>query len=324
MEACSKSPEPSASETSTRLRYPEGRRFAFTIFDDTDKSTVENVGPVYELLADCGIRTTKSVWVLAPSEKPILDGSTLAEPGYADFIFGMKDKGFEIGLHNVTSHGVHRDVTQEGLEQFRRKFGHYPRSHTNHLSNAENMYWGAARLSGLACRLVYKAATIRRPRKFYGHVPASPYFWGDLCREHITYVRNFTFRDINVLNVNPTIPYHDPSKPYVKWWFSSTCAPGVDSFCEVLSPANQQRLEDEGGLCIIYTHFANGFVRDGVLNAEFRRLIEMLAGRNGWFVPVSTMLDWLQGQGRSGNIPAAELRAMERRWLSEKIRAEFH
>ena len=37
------------------VRWPHGRRFAFTVFDDPDAQTVESGRPVYALLADLGI-----------------------------------------------------------------------------------------------------------------------------------------------------------------------------------------------------------------------------------------------------------------------------
>ena len=43
------------------IPWPHGKRFAFTVFDDTDSATLENVSPVYALLRDLGFRTTKSV-----------------------------------------------------------------------------------------------------------------------------------------------------------------------------------------------------------------------------------------------------------------------
>lgn len=33
-----------------RIDWPDGKAFAFTIFDDTDFPTLDNVGPVYALL----------------------------------------------------------------------------------------------------------------------------------------------------------------------------------------------------------------------------------------------------------------------------------
>jgi hypothetical protein len=40
--------------------FPGGKCFAFTIFDDTDVATVENIRPIYLLLEDLGMRTTKT------------------------------------------------------------------------------------------------------------------------------------------------------------------------------------------------------------------------------------------------------------------------
>ena len=36
----------------TPVSFPDGKDFAFTIFDDTDGSTIENVKPVYDYLYD--------------------------------------------------------------------------------------------------------------------------------------------------------------------------------------------------------------------------------------------------------------------------------
>jgi len=35
---------------SRSLEFPYGKRFAFTVLDDTDVATVQNVAPVYALL----------------------------------------------------------------------------------------------------------------------------------------------------------------------------------------------------------------------------------------------------------------------------------
>ena len=47
------------------MDFPGVKRFAFTVFDDTDHATVRNTAPVYALLEELGI-TTKSVWVYPP------------------------------------------------------------------------------------------------------------------------------------------------------------------------------------------------------------------------------------------------------------------
>lgn len=46
-------------------RFPDGKRFAFSVFDDTDGGTTANLRPVYQLLDELGIFVTKSVWPLA-------------------------------------------------------------------------------------------------------------------------------------------------------------------------------------------------------------------------------------------------------------------
>ena len=53
---------------------------------------------------------------------------------------------------------------------------------------------------------------------FRGHVEGDPLFWGDLCRDRVRYVRNFTFADVNTLASCPLMPYHDPKRPW--------CGPG--------------------------------------------------------------------------------------------------
>jgi hypothetical protein len=301
------------------MSFPGNKAFAFTIFDDTDGSTPANVGPVYECLHDLGFRTTKSVWPVRPTQPVLIGGDTLDDPANRKFALELQEKGFELAYHNATSHGCTSERAKAAMEQFRSILGDYPKVHCNHYSNMDNLYWGAARLRGFLPRLVYRLATIRKSRAFEGHVPSSPYFWGDLCRQHVQYVRNFVFREINILNVNPTLPYHDPSKPYVNWWFSSTEAGNVRSFVQAIGPEAQERLEAENGVCIMYTHFSNGFARDGAVDPEFRKLMTMLAKRNGWFVPVGQLLDYLKPI-RGGDIPPAELRAMEWRWIGEKLR----
>jgi hypothetical protein len=86
------------------------------------------------------------------------------------------------------------------------------------------------------------------------------------------------------------MPYHDPDRPFVRNWFASSEGPSVESFDRTLSEANQERLEIEGGACIMYTHFANGFYDNGCLDSRFVRLMQRLGSRPGWFVPVSTLL----------------------------------
>jgi hypothetical protein len=303
------------------LAFPGGRSFAFTIMDDTDVATLENVGPVYRLLEELGFRTTKTVWpVRCPEGSPNFSASdTLEDPAYLDFVLGLRTRGFEIAYHGATMESSTRERTKRALARFRELFGGPPRVYANHAYNQENLYWGSDRLDDPLLRALYKR-TEGRPAGFYqGHVQGTAWWWGDLASQ-ITYIRNLTFSDINVLRVNPSMPYRDAQRPAVPWWFSASDAEDVDAFNALISPAAQDRLEREGGVCIVATHLGKRFTEGGVVNPETRHLLQRLAAKPGWFVPVGDLLDWLRTQRRdASDLPRGEWRRMQWRWASDLI-----
>lgn len=302
------------------IQWPEAKRFAFSVCDDTDLATLENVRPVYDFLAELGFRTTKSVWPLAGDlQRAAYPGATCDDAEYCRWAQQLQAQGFEIALHNVTYHTSPRDVTRAGLERFRELFGHDPAICINHSQNAEAIYWAEARVTGIHVPIYGLLTRFRRCGKYRGHREGDPLFWGDLCQQRVKYVRNFTFADVNTLAACPWMPYHDPRRPYVNYWFASTEGPNVESFVAALSEQNQQRLEDEGGACIMYTHFALGFCRNGRLDERFRQLMQRLAERPGWFVPVSTLLDHILAQRGHCALTDAQRRRLERRWLWQRI-----
>jgi hypothetical protein len=181
------------------------------------------------------------------------------------------------------------------------------------------MYWGAARLSGTA-RLVYKLAKKDGAVQYSGHVQGSPYYWGDLCRDRVRYCRNFVFREVNTLAACPMQPYHDPARPDVRFWYASSEGADPQAFVNTISEANQDRLEAEQGACITYTHFGKGFVEAGNPSARFRELMDRLSRKNGWFVPVSTLLDHIREQRGDYTISSRERAALEWRWLRQKLK----
>ena len=153
------------------IAWPNGKDFAFTIVDDTDGSTMENVPPVYALLADLGFRTTKSIWVLDGDPRA---GLACDDRRYRDWAVGLQEQGFEIALHNVSSVTSSRERTIQGLDRFRDIFGADPAVHVNHDRCGENMYWGSARVSGMN-RRVYDALNRQASGiPFAGHVESSP------------------------------------------------------------------------------------------------------------------------------------------------------
>jgi hypothetical protein len=305
---------------SAPARWPDGKTFAFTVFDDTDNMTRDVGTRVYGLLADLGFRTTKSVWPIRGAVDPTIGGATCADPAYRAWAQSLQAQGFEIALHGVSYASAERAEIAAGLAAFRDHFGHDPYSHANHADSLDSLYWGEARLSGPA-RLAYRALTRAPPGRWQGHVPGSPYFWGDLCRERVRYVRNFVFGDVDTLARCPRMPYHDPARPFVNYWFASTEGSDVRSFGRALSERNQDRLEAAGGACVMYTHFASGFVDGTTPDPRFVRLMTRLAAKGGWFVPVATMLDHLRAAGSGGGtITAAERARLERAWLRHKLR----
>jgi hypothetical protein len=307
------------------LAFPGGRTFAFTIMDDTDVSTLANVRPVYELLDELGFRTTKTVWPVGCPEgsRNFSESDTLEDGPYLDFVLGLQARGFEIAYHGATMESSTRERTERALARFRELFGGPPRVYANHAYNQENLYWGAARLDDPLLRALYRRVE-GRPAGFYqGHVEGTPWWWADLAGQ-ITYIRNLTFSDINVLRINPTMPYHDARRQAVPWWFSASDAEDVTAFNELIAPAAQDRLEREGGVCIVATHLGKRFTEGGVVNPETRRLLERLAAKPGWFVPVGELLDWLRGQrGGVRDLPRSEWRNMQWMWARSLLRRQF-
>ena len=191
------------------------------------------------------MRITKSVWVLEPDGEPKYGGESCEDPAYLEWVRALKQDGHEIALHNVSSSTATRERTRLGFERFRELFGEDPRSLANHTGNDEAIYHGEARVTGVR-RGIYNVLTRgRRHNVFKGHVLGSPLFWGDICHEHVTYVRNFVYRDINTLKSCPYMPYHDASKPYVRQWFAGAEGASLGAFVSNMAEGNQQRLEDE-------------------------------------------------------------------------------
>ncbi len=303
-----------------RVRWPDGKQFAFTIFDDPDGQTVEVGRRVYGVLADLGFRTTRGVWPGRPVRTPNSKGAACDDEGYRRHTQALQTLGFEVGYHNHTKHSSTRDEIIGGLDAFRDYFGHDPMAMANHY-NADAIYWGPARLTPPVRGLYVVATAGRTNGRHFGHVPGHPSFWGDVCRERVRYCRNFVFADVNTLRACPWMPYHDESKPLVNAWYASTEGSDAPRFVAAVSEANQDRLEAEGGACIMYTHFGHRFVdeADGTLLPRFTTLMRRLSRKNGWFVPVSALLDYLGTQHGVTELDPRRRRRLEARWLWEKL-----
>jgi hypothetical protein len=289
------------------MRFPDGRRFAFTILDDTDDSTLENVRPVYDRLRELGLRTTKTVWPVDCPEgsRNYFAADTLARPAYLEFVKQLVADGFELASHGATMESSPRERTQRALAFLQQHFGALPRLHANHGENRENLYWGLERFQSPPVRALVRIVG-RHPRgRFAGERPESPYYWGDLFVRHFEYLRNFTFSSLDMQVCNPEMPYRLASTPEVGGWFSTSDVPDLAAFRRLVTRARLEALERRGGVCILSTHLGKGFARDGRLDPVFDETLQYIASRPGWFVPVSTLLDHLRAERRRNRGPEA-------------------
>jgi hypothetical protein len=306
-----------------RIAWPAGKRFAFSVFDDTDLSVPGNFEAVYDLLGSLGMRTTKSVWPATGGDLQPRGphGSTCDDGEYLQTVLQLQRSGFEIGYHNSYFEGLPSRRVEEALDRFRLLFGHDPSSMANHAESSEGIYWGYDRLSGMP-RTIYRVLMRRfGANPHCGHIPGSPHFWGDLCRQRIGYVRNFVFGGIDTLAACPMMPYHDPLRPYVRAWYAASDARVLGSCLKLLSERNQDLLEESGGACIVYTHFGADFQQGQRVDERFAHLLRRLAQKDGWFVPVSTLLDHIRSQRGLVTLSAAQRRRLEWRWIAHKLAA---
>ncbi len=278
------------------MEYPGGKAFAFTILDDTDDSTLENVRPIYELLHELGLRTTKTVWPLACAEGSRLyfAGETLDSEPYLDFTHQLAQRGFELAWHCATMESSRRGRTAQAFDFFRKEFGFLPAIHCNHGRNRENVYWGPNRYQSLVLHWAWRLYAHRKGMPAYsGESRGSPYFWGDLCRRHFRFVRNFTFSELNLLKVDRHSPYRLSRARYAPYFFSTSDAPNVRAFNRLVTRESIDRLVREAGVCILSTHLGKGFVKGGRIDPQVEESLRYLVSRPGWFVPASSILDHL-------------------------------
>lgn len=312
---------PTSRSDAPRAAFPGGRRFAFSIIDDTDVATLENMRPFYECLRRLGLRTTKTVWPVGCPEgsRDYAISATLEDPAHLAYIRELHAAGFEITWHSATMESSTRERIIRAIAELQDRIGVAPRVHANHAFNRENLYWGRDRLDDPWLRALFGRLAGVPADHYAGHVPGTPHFWGDLARTHVEYVRNLTFRDIDTTAVNPSMPYQDPRRPYGRWWFSASDAEDADAFVRLLRDENLERLESRGGVCIVATHIGKGFAPGGRLRADVEARLEALAARPGWFVPVGPLLDELRQRHGGGPLSAAEWRRMQWRWAWDTL-----
>lgn len=303
-----------------KVTWPNNKKFAFTIVDDTDRSVLHRVKSVYDFLYSQGIITTKTVWVYPPQDN--MTGDCLMDSDYLDFIKDLQSKGYEIALHNVGAGKFERKEIINGVKFFEEKLGMKPNMHIDHMSNPDNIYSGYERFQTI---LKYSMLALYKDKRIcFGSNPESKHFWGDVAKKTIKYMRNYTFNGINTLKIDPLMPYIDKQKEqYSNYWFSSSDGHTSKEFNALITKENVDKLVKEGGLCIVYTHFARFADENGVLNKEFEEKIKYLASKDGWFAPASEILDYLLQQkdkeNKSHYASKYHLNKLDAKWLFDRV-----
>ena len=303
----------------TKIEWPKGKSFAFSIIDDTDNAFVDNIKPIYDYLNSIELKTTKTVWVYPPRDQ--FTGACLEDEDYLSFIKNLKDQGFEIELHNVGSGNFSREEIITGVEKFKAHMGYYPQMHINHSQNPDNIYWGHKRF---VPPLSWISKLLFSKRKFEGEDEKSPHFWGDLVTKHIKYTRNHVFNGSNTQKYDDIMPYRVKKKKHSAYWFSSSDGHTVEEFNFFLSKKNIDKLESEGGYCIMYTHFASGFLDENKeLNSETKAALDYLISKNGWFVPSGQLLDYLLEKRTKKTASYWSLLRLDMKWVFDRVRKKI-
>src|SRR6266545_3980467 len=226
----------------------------FCITDDTDAATLESVQIVYDFLSSIRLLTSKTVWVFEPEEPcgipplppSIQRGITLQDSRYLDYCRKLAARGFEICLHGASAGNNRRERTARALQFVAEQFGPAG-TFICHAKNAENIYWHEGVVPWGALR--WALSRLSRYR-CSGEDPESPYFRGDLCREHVRHIRLFRTRKIDTLAANPSMPYFEAEKPFVRGWFGAT----KRSFRDCTTAEALEELKRGHGLCVLYQY----------------------------------------------------------------------
>src|SRR5262245_48684897 len=239
--------------------FPYGKTFAVAFVDDTDMATLPKIAPVYRCLDEHGIRSTKTVWTL-PASAPsgslpycYAGTTTLQDRDYRRYCERLQGRGYEIAMHTASGGDNVRERTIEAYERFEAIFGHPPHTNIMHGRNRDNLYWGKHSVRHPLLRRIVGAF---EPQSFFGHRPDSEYFWGDVCQAKTRYVRVFDTLETNTLAFDPAMPYHDPAKPHVPWWFSASFTNGWN-FATLLACEKLEALRSQRGASIVHLHRAD-------------------------------------------------------------------
>ena len=198
---------------SNRIQWPDGKAFAFTIFDDTDFQTVENVGPVYSLLSDLGFRTTKSVWPLRGNGTPVTGGDTCEDEKYLRWVLDLHEKGFR---SRCTTRPIIRRRGKRPCAGLRLSTGCSDTIHTlwriiqvamRAFTGALSSFWNSTTgIRPASCNETQSNIPRTRGRQSFilgRHLQGK----SEVCAKLFLQL-------MDTLKACPFMPYHDPERPY--------------------------------------------------------------------------------------------------------------
>lgn len=305
------------------MRWPDGKKAAFTIIDDTDDAEMPRIAEIYDLLIAAGLRTTKTVWVYPVRDTEFFRGDCLSEnEDYLSFIKNLIARGFEIGLHNVGSGDFTRPEILAGLELYKQLLGDYPHLHVNHSYNRDNIYGGDKRFSfpfDLIVRLLHGGYG-----GFEGEIPTSAHYWGDLHKKHIKFSRSYEVAGLNLAAL-VRFPYTDAKySGCCNKFFPSVFCSNQDLFSTAVTEASVKQLIAEGGCSIVYTHLGYYHERGGI-DPGFVRALDVLKQHAGelWFAPVGEILEHMEREQGLHEIGRLEKLALEARSLWTRLKYRY-
>ena len=242
--------------------------------------------------------TTKTVWPLAFREPPRFGGGTLEDPEYRAWIVELAERGFEIAFHGATDHSSLRSDTERALDVFRETHRPRPQAACEPFRPSGRDLLGrrpARRIRQPALspreRCIAAQHEVLRTRRGLAVLLGRSLPRSDHLRAKPLVLRHQHAEGA------PIMPYHDSLRPYVRYWFSASDGPLVR---RVLRAHQRAAIRTD---CLQRAEHASptrtsasASSRGGRVRDEFARLIERLAGLPGWFVPASTLLDFLRSR----------------------------
>jgi hypothetical protein len=278
-------------------RYPDGRRFAFTVVHDADSAFSERLAPLFDVFDELGFRITASVFAFwadwarrgsiwsewrqssaftAPIAVPLCD------PVERRFYQDLAARGHEVALHSPSDTSSTPADIVDAFELFKATFDHFPTVYTEHSS------------------LSNKDAQSNE-----GSDPRSPYYCRDLLLAYDPWIwvdGEGALRDdedgkyfeipptASPLNLHANAQY-GLMKAFVRTgrWSRGD----ADGFLETYSEENIDTIERDGGMALVYTHLDYGWLdpRTRRMRTDVEARLRYLAAKPGWFAPAGEILE---------------------------------